>query len=57
MNEVVDDPMTGIVAVMERLGLENGSARDLVAGDKLLLIESIDVAGEIPSDPERLFRG
>jgi len=50
--------MAGIEIVIERFGFENGSARDRVTEDMLLLRESIDVAGDIPSDTsERLFRG
>jgi hypothetical protein len=55
VKEVVEDPMTGIVLPMERFGFEKGS-RDRV-GDIPLLIESIDVAGDTPSERcDRRFR-
>jgi hypothetical protein len=58
VNEVVEDPITGIEVTIERLGFENGSARDLVVGDIPLLIESIEVAGDTPSETnDRRFLG
>jgi len=58
VNDVVEDPMTGIVVPIDKFGLEKGSALDRVAGDMPLLIESIEVAGETPSETcDRRFRG
>lgn len=57
MNEVVEGPRIGMAVTMDRFGFRNGSARDRVIGD-MPLIESIDVAGEMPSEMcERRFRG
>ncbi len=47
VKDVVDGPMVGIAVAMDKLGLEKGSARDLVMGE-VPLIESIEVAGETP---------
>ena len=56
VKEVVDGPMTGIEVTMDRFGFAKGSARDRVVGD-MPLIESIDVAGDTPSETrDRLFR-
>lgn len=48
VNEVVEGPMIGI-AVKDTFGVLNVSARERVPGD-VPLIESIEVAGETPSD-------
>jgi hypothetical protein len=59
VNEVVEGPMTGIevTPVIDKFGLEKGSACDRVVGD-MPLIESIDVAGDTPSETkDRRFRG
>lgn len=55
VKEVVEGPITGI----DKLGLENGSTRERVIGDiPPPLIESIDVAGDTPSEVcDRRFRG
>lgn len=56
VKEVEDGPMTGIEVTMERFGFAKGSARDRVTGD-MPLIESIDVAGDTPSETrDCLFR-
>ena len=57
VKEVVEGPMIGMELTMDRFGLEKGSARERVIGD-IPLIESIDVAGDTPSDTsDRRFRG
>ncbi len=57
VKEVADGPIIGIVGTMDKLGLEKGSPLDLVMGDRSF-IESIDVAGETPSETCDLrFRG
>jgi hypothetical protein len=58
VKEVVDGPMMGMAVTMDKFGLMKGSAgRDRVTGEAPF-IESIDVAGEIPSETrDRLFRG
>jgi hypothetical protein len=57
VKEVVEGPMIGIEVTMDKVGFVNGSARDRVMGD-VPLIESIDVAGEMPSETSDLrFRG
>lgn len=58
VNEVVEGPMMGMAVTIDRFGLMKGSAgRDRVTGDAPL-IESIEVAGEIPSETkDRRFRG
>jgi hypothetical protein len=58
VNEVVEEPIAGIEVTIERFGFEKGSARDREVGDIPLLIESIEVAGDTPSETnDRLFRG
>ena len=58
VKEVVEGPMIGMELTLDRLGLEKGSARECVIGDIPPLMESIDVAGDTPSDTsDRRFRG
>ena len=58
VNEVVEEPMAGIEVTVERFGFENGSVRDREIGDIPLVMESIEVAGDTPSEiNDRLFRG
>lgn len=57
MKEVVDGPIIGMLETMERLGFVKGSVLVRLTGD-MPFIESIDVAGEIPSETkDRRFRG
>lgn len=60
VKEVIDGPtVDGMDVIMDKLGFEKGSFRDREMGD-MPLIESMDVAGEIPSRSdlkERRWRG
>lgn len=57
VKEVVEGPMIGIEVTMDRLELVKGSARTRLPGE-VSLIESIEVAGDIPSETlERRFLG
>lgn len=58
MKEVMDGPaVAGMDVTMDRLGFENGSGRDRLTGEDALM-ESIDVAGEMPSETkDRRLRG
>lgn len=57
VKEVMEGPAAGIDVIMDKLGFIKGSFRDRVMGD-MPLIESMDVAGEIPSDTkDRRWRG
>lgn len=59
VNEVVEDPLTGIEVTIERFELDNGSPREREVGDiPPLLMESMDVAGDTPSvTNDRRLRG
>lgn len=48
--------MIGIEVAMDKFGFANGSPRDRVIGDSPLM-ESIDVAGETPSEVDRRCGG
>ena len=57
VKEVVDGPIIDIAGTIDKEGLINGSALDRAMGD-MPLIESIEVAGETPSEAsDRRFRG
>lgn len=57
LKEVVEVPMAGIDDPIDIFGFVKGSARARVTGDMPLFNESIEVAGEIPSDnSDRRFR-
>lgn len=50
MNEVIDGPaIAGIDVTIDRLGFAKGSGRVRLIGEEAL-IESMDVAGEMPSE-------
>ena len=56
VKEVVEGPMIGMEVTIDKFGFEKGSFRDRVTGD-MPLIESIDVAGDTPSETnDRRFR-
>lgn len=58
VNEVVEGPTTGMEDVIERFELVKTSPLDRTLGDIPLLIESIEVAGDTPSEiNDRFLRG
>ena len=57
LNEVVEVPMAGMDVPIDIFGFVKGSARERDTGDMPLLSESIEVAGDTPSDSsDRRFR-
>ncbi len=56
VNDVVEGPIIGIEVAMDKFGFAKGSTRDRVTGD-IPLMESIDVAGETPSEVDRRCGG
>ena len=54
VKEVVEGPTIGIEVTIDKFGFANGSLRDRVTGD-MPFIESMDVAGEIPSETKDLL--
>ena len=57
VKEVIEGPTRGIEVIMDKFGLEKVSFLDREIGD-MPLIESIDVAGDTPSDTkDRRLRG
>ena len=57
LNEVVEVPIGGIDDPIDIFGFEKGSARERDTGDMPLFRESIEVAGDTPSDSrDRRFR-
>jgi len=54
LNEVVDVPMAGIDDPIDIFAFEKGSARERDTGEMPLFRESIEVAGDTPSDSSDL---
>lgn len=55
VKEVVEGPIIGIAVTMDRF-VEKASFRGRLTGD-IPLMESIEVAGDTPSETDRRFRG